>query len=164
VEKRWVVGMEVGMKGEAVGRAGGGATPPNHVIYDPPDCHHNRTPFSPLNWRLWCPLGGPLVVPWGVPRGVPLGSPPPGVPQRVPRGIRGPWGDPWEGRRCGRNLARTPEHMRSLWWVSARVPPWGVRRPGNLPTRLESPTAAIKRPPMWSPGGIPLGIPGDPLR
>ena len=75
MEKRWVVGMKVGMKGEAVGRAGGGATPPNHVIYDPPDCHHNRTPFSPLNWRLWCPLGCPLGVPGGVPRGIPWGIP-----------------------------------------------------------------------------------------
>ena len=67
---------------------------PKHVIYDPPGCPHNRPPFNPLYWCLWCPLGCPLGCPLDAPRGSPggrLGTW--GVPPGGPPG--GPLGDPW---------------------------------------------------------------------
>jgi hypothetical protein len=52
-ERASVVGAIRGVIYKLIYVLGGGRRPPlNHVIYDPPDCPHNRPPFSPLYWRL----------------------------------------------------------------------------------------------------------------
>ena len=64
-----------------------GRRPPLEImLYMTPRLPPQQTPFNPLYWRMWCPLGCPLGVLQGVPWGLPWGVPPWGSPRDSPGG------------------------------------------------------------------------------